>query len=430
MCGLTMVINKYRNGFNRNQQDVFYSLLYLSGGFRGRDGTGVTVVDNIGNVKLAKDGTSVDSFVRTKEYDALDTYAFNKGWAMIGHNRAATRGEVSDKNSHPFVVDDKIVLVHNGTFNGDHKKIKDTEVDSEAIAHELSETEDVEQALRKINAAYALIWYNVDKKEINTIRNFSRPLWWFETDSMYVFSSECPFLKFVIDKYNLKVTQVPAELKAETLCTFKLNNDKGTTEIVKELDVAYYKHNNVKASNDESVNPFGFGRESEEYWENYVNNITPQIPYEPSPKIVLSTQHPQQSDRIYTCLGADARKTVHGELPALRQEYVARKSFRVIVNDIVEADENPKTKNFILLGRTMDIHQMNCAFLLTNQSLEDVIDLQDKAIFEVQFDNLIWKRADHVFPIDETKPMAEWPGMCVLHATHPNPIYMGDVYKD
>lgn len=428
MCGLAMVINKYKNGFSKPQQDVFSTLLYLSGGFRGRDGAGVAVIDNIGNVKMAKDGTAVDPFIQSKEYEELDNLAWSKGWAMMGHNRAATRGVVSDKNSHPFVVDDKIVLVHNGTFNGDHKKVKDTEVDSEAIAHTLAETENVEEALRKINAAYALMWYNVDNKEINVIRNAQRPLWWFETDSMYAFASEDVFLHFVIQKFGLKVTEQPTELKAETLCTFTLGKDKGTTESIKSLDVSYYKHNSYKADVSVSVPPFGgvghFGEAMNEYYEQEARLVLPYNPPEHSPKIVLNTQHYKQSEKIYSCIGAQARKTFQGECIALRNEYVNARHFRVLVNDMIEADDDPNTKNFIMMGRTMDRHQMHCAFLLCGQTLEDIIDLQDKAVFEVQFENLLWKRIDHVFPIDVKKPTDEWPGLCVIHASHPNPVFM------
>jgi len=380
---------------------------------------------------MAKDGTAVDPFIQSKEYDDLDNLAFRKGWAMIGHNRAATRGVISDKNSHPFIVDDKIVLVHNGTFNGDHKKVKDTEVDSEAIAHTLAETEDVEEALRKINAAYALMWYNVENKQLHVIRNAMRPLFWFETDSMIAFASEEPFLQFVISKFNLKVTQAPTEFPSETLNTFTLEKNKDTTETVTKLDVSYYKHNKTPAAaaNDAaSESPFGgygdFGGVAAEYWEQQARLQLPYKPPEHSPKITLSTRHHSQAEKIYACIGAQARKTMQGECAALRNEYVDAKNFRVLVNDIIEADDEPKTKNFILLGRTIDRHRMNCAFLLCNQSLEDVIDLQDKAVFEVQFEDLVWKRMDNVFPINQQLPVQDWPGLCLLHASHPNPVFI------
>src|SRR5438445_324333 len=95
MCGLVLVVTKHKNGFNQTQNNVFTTLLYLSGHFRGRDGVGVVSIDNIGNVKLAKEAYTVDEFIRTKEFSELDRDAFQKGWAMIGHNRAATRGVVN-----------------------------------------------------------------------------------------------------------------------------------------------------------------------------------------------------------------------------------------------------------------------------------------------------------------------------------------------
>lgn len=83
MCGLVMVITKNLNGFNAQQQDIFASLLYISGGFRRRDGVGVTVIDNVGNFQLAKEACSVDSFLFTKEYEELNSMAYKNGMAMI-----------------------------------------------------------------------------------------------------------------------------------------------------------------------------------------------------------------------------------------------------------------------------------------------------------------------------------------------------------
>jgi len=416
MCGLTLLINKNRNGFNAQQQDVFSTLMYLSGGFRGRDGAGVVVVDNIGNVKLAKDAATVDEFIRTTEYDELDKYAFQKGWAMIGHNRYATKGVISDKNSHPFVIDDKIVLVHNGTFNGDHKAIKDTEVDSEAIGHALAEAEDVEQALRRVNAAYALIWYNVDKKEINVIRNMQRPLWYMETTNSYVFSSEKIYLQFVIEKYNLKPEDGPFEIKEYALSTFKLKDNKDTDASYKDLDVSYWKHNKTSVG-ETCAAPFTRhgGGNSMTTFEKFVASKYSPVGLIHSQKII---------DRVVACIGANAKPTLYSQWIGQLSPKYSGNTVRVLVNDIVEADDDPKGKDFILMGHTMDEFRMHVAFPIFNATLQDASALANSAVFDVDVSGVTWRRVDHLWPVDQRNNFSEWEGLALIHGGTPRPVYM------
>jgi len=238
MCGLVMLVTKNKNGFSQPQQNIFNTLFYLSGGFRGQDGAGVFVVDNLGNVSLAKDALRVHNFLNTKEFTELESLAYKDGWAMVAHNRAATRGGVSDVYSHPFVIDDQIVLVHNGTFVGSHKHIKDTDVDSEAIGHALLEEKDIGAALKKINAAYALMWYNIENKKLHVIRNDSRPLWYMELPDCYVYASEEIFLKFAVEKFGLKPLADPFEIAAHNLGTYTLLEDGYDTDNV-DIDCKY-----------------------------------------------------------------------------------------------------------------------------------------------------------------------------------------------
>lgn len=138
MCGIVAVINKYTNGFTDEQLKAFESLLYIDG-LRGLDSTGVFAVDNVGDLVVAKNKGNPCLFLEDGGWTTVRQEMFRKGSALVGHNRKATRGAISDDNAHPFLINNELCLVHNGTMYGDHKHLKDVEVDSHAIAHVLHE---------------------------------------------------------------------------------------------------------------------------------------------------------------------------------------------------------------------------------------------------------------------------------------------------
>jgi predicted glutamine amidotransferase len=441
MCGLVMLVNKHSNGFNKQQNDVFYSLLYLSGGFRGRDGTGVVVVDNLGNVELAKEASTVDKFTQSDEYGKLASTAFKSGWVMFGHNRAATRGSVTDENSHPFVVNDNIILVHNGTFTGNHKDLKDTEVDSEAIAHMLSETDTTENAMRKINAAYALMWYNVGKKEINVIRNSQRPLWYMETDDSYLYASEECFLQFVKEKFKLKTLRNPFEIKTETLSTFTLGENKNFEVSCVDLDVSYWKHHKtgggtgnstpfLEGSDGDWRNAHGMGRHPYSCgWGNLDSddgfigdvtptNVTPVIYTGP-----IDTKSHDAAERVVAALGKHIIPVLNGEWHNFTEIYKGKQKIRVLVDDLVEADANPKSRNYILIGKTLDENRLHVVIPMKDKSLNEIIELSDQAIFEIEYSGITWRRVDSI-PVQTKSPLETWGGLCLLHGVNPVPIYL------
>lgn len=237
MCGLVAVVNKYSNGFSKEQLDVFHTLLYIDV-LRGEDSTGVFGVSNNGSVTVVKEASEASVFQASAEYNALLTGSFSKGAALVGHNRKATRGNITDENAHPFIVDDKMVLVHNGTLLGDHKKHADVEVDSHALAHLIHKEQNVESALSKVDGAWALIWYDVDKQEINFLRNAQRPLFWMETDNAYVWCSQQNMLEFVSSQFNLRYKGKSPSISnysEDTLTTYKITEGRGVSVDSKKL---------------------------------------------------------------------------------------------------------------------------------------------------------------------------------------------------
>lgn len=238
MCGIVGYVTAYNNGFSNAEADAFRDMVFVDT-MRGWDSTGVFGVDKQGNVLIHKKAVSGPNFIRHPEMRDFLLKGVQCGQIMVGHNRAATRGSIKDENAHPFWVKDKIILVQNGTYRGSHKHLKDTEVDTEAITHVLAEEDDVEAALQRINAAYALVWYNTEKKELNLIRNNERPLYVCDTKAGGImFASEMETIFWAATRNKVDLKEVPKMLEPSVLTTIKLH--KSHHEVVeRKLDATF-----------------------------------------------------------------------------------------------------------------------------------------------------------------------------------------------
>lgn len=229
MCGIVGIVSAYGNGFSTPEAEAFQRMLFLDT-FRGWDSTGVFGVDNHANVGILKEASMGPLFITKPEYQEWHRKLIQNGKFAVGHNRAATRGTIKDENAHPFWVNDNIVLVQNGTFFGDHKHLKDTEVDSEAIAHVLEEEDDVEKALNRVNSAYALVWFNVKQRSLNIIRNIHRPLYIAYTASgATLFASEAETINYAVVKAGWKMKTEPYLLKEDNLLKLTLEEKGGVS---------------------------------------------------------------------------------------------------------------------------------------------------------------------------------------------------------
>lgn len=153
---------------------------------RGEHGTGVFFVrhkQGTDPVDWCKIGNNPDALLNDKAGEARlgDAVRFDDFRAVIGHNRAATIGNVSTANAHPF-QEGPITLVHNGTLNTMHnlptKKgtlHKDVSVDSHVICHNLA-THSVEEVIGKLDGAFVLVWHDSRDQSVNIIRNVQRPI--------------------------------------------------------------------------------------------------------------------------------------------------------------------------------------------------------------------------------------------------------------
>lgn len=472
MCGLVTVITKGTYGFKGEQRDMF-SLLLMVDVLRGDDSTGAFTISNLGNVDLAKEASSSLDFIRRPEYKELAGKAFQNGWAMVGHNRKATRGNIVDENAHPFIVDDKIVLVHNGSLNGDHKHHAETEVDSEAIAHVLAAHDDPEIALRKINGAFALIWYEVDHKRLNVVRNSQRPLWMMETDNEYVIASEEAFLKLVQYKFGMETKEQPYQLKEECLLRFTLGDDKRTTLEVRDIDVSYYKHNkttpavvvhpfpfpgSVGSANDEEddhsieayfrrqcglVNGYSqtpsrsdttgafFDTEDGQWKRRTGTGIV--VPYN-TRHIPVSTEFSTLDkavvNRFIETIKIDGNVAINKfKMNAdLTTAYPKGTKVKVIVHDLTEADDTPRTNNYLLIGRLLNTPSVYAVFPMLNKQWSEVSRAVDSSVFEVEVNTFSWHRTESQDV--KGKSFEDFDGIICLHGKNAEPIYVPPANED
>jgi len=235
MCGIVGLISKHQSGFHYGHMDLFEQML-IADSVRGKDSTGAFCVSKLNGVKAIKHkGHPYDTF-QTNAWSKFKQEAFQIGRIVIGHNRAATRGEVSNANAHPFVKD-HIILVHNGTLLH-HKGLADTQVDSEAIATAIAR-DGYKTALKAAQGAWALAWYDTRAKTLNLTNNGERPLALLETADLLMVGSELSMLQWLairnkapgLDKAELKFIKKWELIKIHAGLNFSLSTEDLTADI-------------------------------------------------------------------------------------------------------------------------------------------------------------------------------------------------------
>jgi len=219
MCGIIGFVSTASFGFTAADRKVFESLLWINT-LRGEDSTGIFGVSKHGNVDYLKEVGNPDKLMSSTEYKKFYSNIFSSYRILVGHNRKATQGMISDKNAHPFVKDDTI-LVHNGTLM-DWKSLTEEEcsVDSEAILNSIT-TIGAKETFKKIKGAFTLVWYNATKKALYLARNKERPLFIADTDKGWIFASEKGMLEWILSREKVTIKEM-IECTPDTLYTISL----------------------------------------------------------------------------------------------------------------------------------------------------------------------------------------------------------------
>lgn len=177
MCGIVAVVG----AITQPEREAFIELLHYDA-VRGWDSTGVFNVMPDGSVDSYKLAEVPTQFMRRSGATRVVGRVGVK--ALVGHNRAATKGAVTDENAHPF-HHDNIIGVHNGTLRNQHILPQSTKfvVDSDNLFHAMS-NEDVRTLMPKVNGAFALVWHDSQEAgSVYVLRNSERPLWYAKNEA-------------------------------------------------------------------------------------------------------------------------------------------------------------------------------------------------------------------------------------------------------
>lgn len=213
MCGHVGVAGD----ITRKGMKAFRTLL-LWDSVRGEDGTGVALVPfvrnrrTVENTEIIKMPIASPAFLETSY--ASSALGLVTHGVVIGHNRAATVGQHTYGNTHPFLCKN-VVGAHNGTVDSHHRKdlpgIKGTwGTDSETIMRSFSGA-NAKDAVQSMTAcargAWAFVWYDYRDDSINFLRNEHRPLYYAfdSTRDQLFWASEAGMLRGALEHAGVEV---------------------------------------------------------------------------------------------------------------------------------------------------------------------------------------------------------------------------------
>lgn len=258
MCGIVGFLNgSISNQDYKQERSLFENLLYADA-VRGWDSTGIMYVKGA-QAEVYKKAMPASDFLdlktTSKILTGIDGYSY-----IIGHNRWATAGAVTNANAHPFQVG-PITLVHNGTLKG-HRALpgcNGIDVDSLAITKCIADM-GVEKAAPLFNGAFALVWHDSRNDTINLLRNEERPLYFGfvrprETAPYdVVIASEYQMIYWIAERNGYKVKDVRLVSPGKLLVFNK--KDLGKYEVKEQQPYVAPKSPEPQKWNSEVVNKF------------------------------------------------------------------------------------------------------------------------------------------------------------------------------
>ena len=207
MCGIWGISGKFSTSAS---DDKFLRQCAMAGTVRGVDATGMIFLSNKKEVTYLK--RAIDGVKFANEIFNPTKHIGNTITSVVGHNRAATIGAISDDTAHPF-QGGHLIGVHNGTLTGNWRSnlqvAKNTDVDSRGLYKAIA-ARGIDWVIANVSGALALVWVDIKTGRTYVYRNAQRPLHYtaHATQQKVYYASEAGMLEWLLNKNNLAHKEV------------------------------------------------------------------------------------------------------------------------------------------------------------------------------------------------------------------------------
>lgn len=243
MCGLAGILTTTRQVY----ADDFLSDSFVANMLRGVDSSGIVNIDLTDSTyHLHKLPVSGLFFKDDKITKRIMSYATAAKSLTMCHVRAATVGNVTVSNAHPFEIvkenTDVLLGTHNGTLTGwrTSSTARGYDVDSEWALSRIAE-EGID-AFKEIFGAYAFVWWDgSDTGVLHMARNKERSLYVaMLKDGGMAYASEAGMLYWLLERNHMKINGSILSLDPDKHYMFPVDKpEEFTKEDLPKKEYAY-----------------------------------------------------------------------------------------------------------------------------------------------------------------------------------------------
>jgi hypothetical protein len=245
----------------------------------------------------------------------------------------------------------------------------------------------------------------------------------------------------VIDRHQLTPKSGPYEFKELNLFTLSLSANKSMDTNNEELDCSYWKHHPFRSTETAEAsasifyptrNAYGEWEESDEtdHWVHHANRYASAEVEDIQSKVIelplidnknkVTSVPPSLVNKLLARLEKPKSMTFLA-WTNMKIEYPDGQKLKVIVDDLTEADDAPKTHNFMMIGRTLDQNHAYVMFPFTESDFSKVVAMANEGVFEVEVNGHAWRRTEP--GNTDKKHIADFQGVAVINAVNPTAIY-------